>query len=729
MNGDLAQIAPAIIASGAGAALITGVWTHEHKRTEAMRASFVRCAMRFPSSADLACAKVALAAISGISSEMECVFEVAVTSENVRHALLVPRAVREAVSSAFIGAMPGLRLNEEETHDDGEAVALNITPQALGVLSSEAPEGTLPMLAALSLGPGERVIVRWALRPSSPAAPRVGEKRTHVDKETERAWREKTTLPTFRVQGLVLVQAARPARAHVLAEHVASLIRSRRRAVNALHLRLDHRPRSMDTLPRTTRRSGWLNTGELLPCLAWPLGDQMIPGVQVGAARELPVPRRVPRDGLRLCIGRDARGERPACLSIEAARTHLGLLGSSGSGKSAVMGRVGLALLALGYGVVLLDPKADLIAELLDRVPARDANRVIVLDPAEHGPLPGLDLFGGGDPVLRSDTILSVLKGVSESWGPRIDRYLALGLRTVAALPEPLLSDWLRLYSDAGLRRLAISRLDDPIAVAEWRTYEGLSPAEQTQFIAPAAARISGLLTRPALRAILNQPSPRLNIARALSERKLVCVSLAPGVLGEPAAHLLGAITTYLVWSAVEARVAVPPHQRRPVFLLMDELQSLSHLPVGMEVFFERTRGLGCGVVVATQGLARLPESARQSLLTNVGSMLAFKAGSEEAARVARELPGLEASDLMGLGRYECAARIATTEAGESSAVITGRTEPLPPVTGQAAAIRAASAARYGRDPAEVEAELHRRLGGSETGASQAPIGRAGRQA
>jgi hypothetical protein len=428
-----------------------------------------------------------------------------------------------------------------------------------------------------------------------------------------------------------------------------------------------------------------------------------------------------------LCVGRDARGERPACLSVEAARMHLSLLGGTGSGKSAVMCRIALELLARRHGAVLIDPKADLVAELLDRVPAADADRVVVLDPSERGPLPGLDLFGRGDPVLRSDVILSVLKGVSESWGPRIDRYLALGLRSVAALPQPVLSDWLRLYSDAGLRRLAISRLDDPIAISEWQTYEALSPAEQHQFIAPAAARISGLLSRPALRAILNQPSPLLNIARALDERKLVCVSLAPGALGEPAAHLLGAILTYLVWSAVEARVAVPPHRRRPVFLLMDEMQSLSHLPVGLEVFFERTRGLGCGVVVATQGLARLPENARQSLLTNVGSVLAFTAGSEEAARVARELPGLEASDLMGLGRYECAARIATTDPGAASAVITGRTEPLPAVTGQAAAIRSASAACYGRDPREVEAEL-RRLGGVESEASAVPIGRAGRQ-
>ena len=84
----------------------------------------------------------------------------------------------------------------------------------------------------------------------------------------------------------------------------------------------------------------------------WPLGDRLIPGVEVGAARALPVPRTVAREGLRLCLGRDVQGERPACVSIEAARTHVGLFGGTGSGKSAVMCPVALELLARGHGTV-----------------------------------------------------------------------------------------------------------------------------------------------------------------------------------------------------------------------------------------------------------------------------------------------------------------------------------------------------------------------------------------
>jgi hypothetical protein len=213
-----------------------------------------------------------------------------------------------------------------------------------------------------------------------------------------------------------------------------------------------------------------------------------------------------------------------------------------------------------------------------------------------------------------------------------------------------------------------------------------------------------------------------------LAERKWLFVSLAPGTLGESAAHLLGAIVTYLVWAAIEKRVAIPAALRRPVFLYFDELQSVSHLPIGLELFFERTRGLGCGVVVATQALERLPESTRVSLTGNVASLLTFKAGHNEATRIARELPGLSAQDVMSLGRFEVAARVNAAGRNSGVAVVTGRTEPLPLAGHGAAVIRARSAELYGVDPREVDRELLRRIeGGPDTDGG--PLGRAGREA
>lgn len=726
MNGEILPLA----AAGGGSALLAGIWTYERRRDAAMRASLVRLSLRFPVGLEPLRAFAALDSLSGLPYTNELTFEVAAREGSIEHFLWVPAAVRTSVQGTLTGVIGSVRIREAQP-SPSEAVTLALrlfvpTPTVLATdNAAEAARGLLAGLAGLR--EGEQVILRVALRPGG-ARPRLDtEPHTRIAKEIDRAWRQKTAKPGFTVAGLVLVRAPKVARARALAAHVESMARSRRGLVGGIRITTGRGNRRLSALPRTTRTSGWLTTAELLPSLlGWPIGPDVAPGVEVGAARELLVPAGVPRQGRRLFVGRDAVGARPVALSAEAGLHHLAVVGRTGSGKSVVLARGVLDDLSAGYGGVLIDPKSDLIDEVLDRVPAVDRDRVVVLDPAAGGPVPGLDLFGSGDPDLRSEVILSVLRGISEGWGPRIDQYLRLGLRTVADLPNPVLSDWLRLYSDPALRRVAIARVRDPIRLAEWRTYEALSPAEQYQHVAPAISRITTLLSRPALRAVLNQPEPKLDIGRLLAERKWLLVSLAPGTLGESAAHLLGAVTVYLVWAAIEKRVAIPAGQRRPVFLYFDELQSVSHLPVGLETFFERTRGLGCGVVVATQALERLPESTRVSLVGNVASLITFAASHDEATRIARELPGLSAQDVMSLGRFEVAARINAARRDSGVAIVTGHTEPLPPAGRQAQAIRARSAQAYGRDPREVERELLRRIEG-ETGEADTPLGEARR--
>ncbi|MHB8243284.1 MAG: type IV secretory system conjugative DNA transfer family protein, partial [Solirubrobacteraceae bacterium] len=532
----------------------------------------------------------------------------------------------------------------------------------------------------------------------------------------------------FYVSGLVSIRAATRTRARELATHIESVLRSRRGLAGGIRVTYERGSRTLGALPKVGRSSGWLGVSELVPLLGLPLGEP-VAGVEVGASRELLVPRHVSREGRRLFIGRDSSGERPVALSPEASRVHMAVVSPTGGGKSTLLLHSLLGDIAAGYGGILLDPKNQLVSDLLDRVPAEHADRIVVLDPSAPGPVPGLDLLGSGDPDTRTEVVLSALRGIyKDAWGVRIDGYLRMGLRTLAELPNPVLSDWMRLYTDPGLRRTAAARLRDPILTAQWRTYEeSLSSAEQFQHIAPALSRITSLLARPALRNIINQPQPKLSIPRLLAERKWLVVSLSPSALGESANDLLSALVGYLLWTAVEGRVNLPEAARHPIFFYCDELQSLK-LPVGIEVFLERSRGLGCGVVAATQSLARLPQSVRDSLLGNVGSLIALKVtGHDEATRLARELPGLDASDLMGLGRYECAARINTGALGSGSIVVTGRTEGPPPLAGQAARIRALSAQAYGREPAEIEAELRRRMDGDTT-SGEGSYGRVGRE-
>jgi hypothetical protein len=698
MNSDLI---PALAAAGGGSVLIGGIWLRENRQTEAMRRSRVRLGLRFPASLDPLAAKASIIGLSGLPEANELLFEVAADRDGIKHFLWVPAIVRASVVSVLTGAMPGLRVAEASAPKGRATLALRVfipTPTALSIENPKAASRTLlGGLGALAAG-SERVVIRWAARPSRPPQLRPAEPLDHKTRAIQQAWRQKTQASGgFQVSALVLVRAERVARARELAEHVASAIRSRRGSVGQARTTSERGNRSLAALPRVTRSSGWLNAAELLPLLGWPLGDDLAPGVEVGASRELYVPRHVSRDGRRLLVGRDARGERPVALSAEAARHHMAVVGPSGVGKSVLLTRCILDDITRGFAGAVIDPKADLLDMILERVPPEHADRIVVLDAGDARPLPGVALLSGGDPDSRADILTGTLKSIfAGAWGVRSDFYGRLAIRTLSEVPSASLADMGRLFFEVSFRRAAIARLRDPFLISSWQSYESLSPAAQAEHVQAPMARVMTLLSRPRVRAVLASPEPKLDVARLFAERKWLLISLAPGAISEAGATLIGAALMYVIWSAIEARVLLAPEKRAPIFLYIDELATVTNgLPFGFELLAERARGLGAGLTVALQTLGRIREPTRSALLGNVASFITFRAAATEASTVARQLPGLTEADVMALGRFEVAARVGTGS-GSAISVVTGRTEPLPRVTGHAEAIRGRSAERYG---------------------------------
>jgi hypothetical protein len=721
-----AELTPALLAAGGGSALMGGIYLHEHKRDSVMRASRVRLKLRFPVGVASDAAFAVLDGLAGLPHTSELIAEVAAAEGRIEHALWVPAASRPAAEAALRGPVGSLRLVVSHSPAGRVTLALKLfvpTPSALNVANAEAAARAL--LAGLAvLREGEQVVIRWALRPGKPARLPERETPSRVAREVERAWQRKTSVPGTFASGLVLVRAGSVARARELIEHVASSIRSRRGHERGLRITFERGNRSLASLPKVGRRSGWLSSAELLPLLGWPLGPDVIPGVEVGASRELPVPRCVTRQGRRLFIGRDGNGERPVALDATAARHHMAVVGPSGVGKSVLLARCILSDIASGYGGVVIDPKADMLDDILRRIPAEHADRIVVLDPGDARSTPGVALLSGGDPDLRTDVLLGALRSTSDAWGIRSDLYGRLALRTLSEIPGATLADMGRLFMEEPYRRAAVLRLRDPFLLATWQAFEALTPGAQAEHVQAPLARVMNLLSRPKVRAILASPEPKLDVARLLRERKWLLISLAPGVLGEAGATLVGAALMYVIWSAIEARVAIPPEKRRPLFVYVDELSTLANgVPFGFELLAERARGLGAGLSVALQTIGRVAEPTRSALIGNVATLITFRAGAEEAPRLARELPGLTAADVMALDRFHVAARIATGTGG-GVVTVTGRTEPLPAETGQAEVIRERSAQMYGSEPAPLTSPVP----AVEAPVSETPVGQKRRQ-
>src|SRR5256885_16466839 len=98
-------------------------------------------------------------------------------------------------------------------------------------------------------------------------------------------------------------------------------------------------------------------------------------------------------------------------------------------------------------GAVLIDPKGDLATDVLDRLPASLAKRLVLIDPDQPGGAT-LNPLSGGDPDLIVDNVVSIFsKFFQRHWGPRIDdvlRVAGLTLMRKANATLTLLPPWVQ---------------------------------------------------------------------------------------------------------------------------------------------------------------------------------------------------------------------------------------------------------------------------------------------
>src|SRR5579859_3319668 len=62
-----------------------------------------------------------------------------------------------------------------------------------------------------------------------------------------------------------------------------------------------------------------------------------------------------------------------------------------------------------GRGAVVLDPKGDMVNDLLDRLPTSVAGRLVLIDPAETGAPAALNILDSTGPELAADQVVTIL--------------------------------------------------------------------------------------------------------------------------------------------------------------------------------------------------------------------------------------------------------------------------------------------------------------------------------
>jgi hypothetical protein len=455
-----------------------------------------------------------------------------------------------------------------------------------------------------------------------------------------------------------------------------------------------------------------LNAVELSTVAAWPVGlTSELPVEQIGSRLVAPS-RAIARQDRVIGQASFPGRERPLALTAADSLRHLHCLGPTGSGKSTLLLNLIAQDIAAGRAVVVIEPKGDLIGEVLARIPQTRIGDVVLLDATDSERPVGLNplALGGRSPELAADQLLGMLHSLyAAHWGPRTHDILGASLLTLARVPNMSLAALPLLLTDAGFRRRVLRGLDDPIGLEPfWSTYEAWHEAERLAAIAPVMNKLRPLLLRPEMRAILGQTSDSFDLRRIFTERKILLVNLSKGLLGPETAALLGSLIVSQLWQVVLGRAALPPLRRHPVFVYVDEFQDYLHLPLDFADALAQARGLGVGFTLAHQHLHQLDPPMRSAVLANAQSRIAFRLPSEDARTLAAG-SALEPEDFQSLGAFECYAQLVAGSAVQPWCSVRSL-PPSEPIT-DPALVRTTSRLAYGVDRAVVEHDLRQLVG------------------
>ena len=401
-----------------------------------------------------------------------------------------------------------------------------------------------------------------------------------------------------------------------------------------------------------------------------------------------------------------AGGRRPVTLSVPDARYHLHVMGATGSGKSTLLTNLVLADVRAGRGVVVIDPKGDLVTDILDRLPQGAESRTVLVDPEDPDAAPVLNILAGPDPDLAVDNLVGIFRSIfSAFWGPRTDDVLRSACLTLlrygaATETSTCLADVPRLLSDDTFRapRVALVSADTVGLGGFWSAYEQMSEASRAQVIGPVMNKLRAFLLRDFVRAVVGRPGSSFDMGEVL-DGGICLVRVPKGILGEETAKLLGSFVVAKVWQTATHRARVGQAARVDCSLVVDEAQNFLHLPRSFDEMLAEARGYRLSMVLAHQHLGQLPRELRDAISANARTKVWFSMSPEDAHVLSRHVaPEVSEHDLSHLGAYVAAARLVVDS--EETPAFTLRTRAAPePDPGRAEAVRAANRERHHRPP------------------------------
>ena len=473
------------------------------------------------------------------------------------------------------------------------------------------------------------------------------------------------------------------------------------------------------------RRSSLLNTEELTSLFHFPLKSTETPNISWLNSKIAPAPADVPTEGIMLGTNVYRGVEKEIRVKREDRRRHTYLVGKSGTGKSVALLNMAIQDIQNGEGVCVIDPNGDLIQDILDRIPPERTEDVIVFSPADTERPLGLNLLDY-DPAYPEQKgfvinemigIFDKLYDLKATGGPMFEQYMRNAMMLVMDDIESgsTLMEISKVLADENFRKLKLSKCKNQIVVDFWtkEAEKAGGEAALANMVPYITSKLTAFISNDMMRPIIGQQKSSFNMRDVMDKQKILLIDLPKGLIGEMNAYLLGMILVGKILMAALSRTDIKPEDRKDFYLYIDEFQNFTTNSICQ--ILSEARKYALNLIIAHQYIGQLTKNnnteIKDAIFGNVGTMISFKVGSEDAAFLIKDFaPTFNEYDLVNVEKGMACIKLLVDNSSARPFTLKG----IWPLLGtkhpqMAERIKALSRLKYGQNSRLVEAEIKRR--------------------
>lgn len=418
--------------------------------------------------------------------------------------------------------------------------------------------------------------------------------------------------------------------------------------------------------------------------------------------------------------------KKPICFQRDDRRRHMYIVGQTGSGKSWMLTRMIMQDIYNGDGVCFLDPHGSTAEMVLERIPHERAEDVVYFDASDFDRPFGLNLMDfqtEQDKHRVVNGFIGMLKKLFDPnnqgiVGPILERAVRNAMLTAMSEKGSSLVEVVRILTDEQwVKDKWIPLIKDDLVKRYWTDQMAkTSDHQKSETLGYIVSKFDRFVTNKAIRNIVGQTESSFNMRDIMDNKKILIVNLSKGLLGEENAQFLGTLLIPKILSAALSREDIPEEERKDFFFYVDEFQNFA--TEEFTSILSEARKYRLNLTMANQYIGQMPETIKDAIFGNVGSIMVGRVGSEDAQFLESQFePTLTANDLINQGNVHYFLKMISDgryptpfslEPGYGPAFPDSGFD-LPVNTEVSDMIKQLSRLRYGRDVKIVEEEITKR--------------------